>query len=163
MRMIVNEKESKLNGFTLIEILLAISLVIILVGVLFSVINPVGIQKKGRDSQRLSDLAKIKVALEVYFSDNRRYPVRTSWVQVNSLNELVPNYIRVIPTDPKSAGVPCNNDGWYDYFYKSDANGSQYVLAAKLEVEPSTTCPISAICNTLCNSRDGNVYYTTSD
>ncbi len=156
------------DGFTLVELLIAISLIGILTGVLLAVINPRGIQAKARDSQRVSDLAKIKVALENYFSDNRAYPIRTSWVLVDTdivlVSALVNTYINVLPKDPKLSGSVCTTTGWRNYFYKSNATGSQYVLATNMEKSAGQTCPVAGICGGGGACADPTtVYYTTAD
>lgn len=154
-------RDPKNKGFTLVELLIAISLIAILSGVLFTVINPLGIQKKARDSQRISDLAKIKVALENYFADNRRYPPVSSggWVVVPI--SLSPSYINVIPTDPKASGTDCSGT-WRGYYYSSNAAGSVYALATNFEIPPAAayTCPAGINC---AGCAGASVYYTTAD
>lgn len=153
------ERTKQKNGFTLVELLIAISLIAILSGVLFSVINPMGIQKKSRDSQRVSDLTKIKVALENYFSDNRQYPVSNNWGAVSSLSVLSPAYINVIPVDPKPSGTNCSGTTWHGYYYKSD--GSKYVLATNFEVNTGNSCPYSGYCAG-CTGVSFNYYATAN-
>lgn len=161
-------KKTNNGGFTLVELLIAISLIGILTGVLLAVINPRGIQAKARDSQRISDLAKVKVALESYFSDNRAYPVRTSWVLVDAdiplVSALVSDYINVLPKDPMQSGTDCNTVGWRNYFYKSDVTGSQYVLVANMEKSAGQACPVAGICDgTSACAEPTTAYYTTAD
>jgi len=165
--MTTNNKNTTV-GFTLVELLIAISLIGILTGVLLAVINPRGIQAKARDSQRVSDLAKVKVALESYFSDNRSYPIRTSWVLVDTdavlASALVNNYINLLPKDPKSSGSACTTAGWRNYFYKSNATGSQYVLATNMEKSAGQTCPVVGICGgTGACAEPTTAYYATTD
>ncbi|MBU1970573.1 prepilin-type N-terminal cleavage/methylation domain-containing protein [Patescibacteria group bacterium] len=154
------------KGFTLVELLISISLIAILSGVLFSVINPLGIQKKSRDAQRMADLSKVKVALESYFADNRRYPTRPNWVKVSALSpELEGPYINLLPIDPKSSGdANCSAPNWRDYYYKTNGSGSVYVLFANLELAPTSpySCPSGINCSG-CNLTGVNVYYTTAD
>lgn len=153
----LNEK-----GFTLVELLISISLIAILSGVLFSVINARGIQSKARDAQRVSDLAKIKIALESYFSDNRGYPVSASWAAVSTLTVLSPSYINVIPSDPKAAGTVCGGSNWRGYAYKSD--GSKYILTTNMELASSAqaTCPTGYNCIG-CAFPGGYGYFTIAD
>lgn len=151
------------GGFTLIELLISISIIAILTGVIFAVLNPIGIQKKTRDSQRVADLSKAKVALANYFSDNRRYPIYTSWTLLHQVSGLAPNYINNLPIDPRPSGVDCQTPNWRNYFYKSDSSGSSYVLAANLEVGSSTPCPVASICSSPCGGGSSTIYYTTED
>jgi len=64
----------KKSGFTLVEILIAMAIVIaiavMMIGI-FVITNPMA---KGRDSQRKKDLNRIKQAFEEYFNDKGNYP-----------------------------------------------------------------------------------------
>ena len=160
-----------IKGFTLVELLIAISLIGILTGVLLAVINPRGIQSKARDSQRISDLAKVKVALESYFSDNRKYPnPSTGWIKLSTLSTyLEGSYINKLPADPKATVTAgCNIDNWREYYYKTNAGGTVYVLATNLEIAPFApySCPYTTdppLSCAGCSSVGVNVYYTTVD
>src|SRR3989344_3694005 len=54
------------TGFTLIEMLVVIGVVAVLSVVVVLVLNPAELLKQSRDSNRLSDLARINKALSVY-------------------------------------------------------------------------------------------------
>ena len=62
-------EQSKKRGFTLLELLIVITILAILTLVVILFINPVEILKKSRDVQRLSDLATMKTAIAVYLQD----------------------------------------------------------------------------------------------
>ncbi len=141
-------KNKKSAGFTLIELLVVILVIGALSGVLLSVINSSGIRGKARDSQRKADVKKIQTALELYFSDNRTYPVSDdgggagSWelVGAGALGAfLSPDYIDPLPQDPKKEvstdSDPCSNPTVPRYNYRSD--GAYYFLTAIMEVETS--------------------------
>lgn len=59
--------ESK-QGFTLLELLLVIGIIVILSAIVIFVLNPAETLRKSRDSQRISDLATIKSALGLYLT-----------------------------------------------------------------------------------------------
>lgn len=63
-----NIQSSKFNrkGFTLLELLIVVSIIAILSVALIFVINPAETLKKSRDSQRISDLNAMKTALGLY-------------------------------------------------------------------------------------------------
>ena len=94
----------KKSGFTLVEILIAmvivITLAVMMVGI-FVVIKPM---EKSRDSQRKKDLNRIKQAFEEYFNDKGYYPKDVSdWnIQSNcrSGNIDFSIYISPWPCDP---------------------------------------------------------------
>lgn len=164
----MSQNGNLVKGFTLVELLIAISLIAILTGVLFSVINPRGIQAKARDSQRISDLAKIKVALENYFADNRAYPLAESvWVLVDestpNITGLTPNYINNLPSDPKQTGTICTDSSWRRYAYRSFGSGATYLLATNMEQPVAgVSCPSGYTCSCTYNA-SGVPYYTTAD
>ena len=64
-------KISNKKGFTLLELLIVIGIIAILSIVLVIMINPSEMFKKARDSQRMSDLATLKTAIEVYKTNSR--------------------------------------------------------------------------------------------
>ncbi|MEK7519963.1 MAG: type II secretion system protein [Patescibacteria group bacterium] len=57
------------QGFTLLELLIVITILAILTLVVVLFINPVEILKKSRDVQRMSDLSTMKTALSLYLQD----------------------------------------------------------------------------------------------
>lgn len=159
------------KGFTLVELLVVIAVISVLATIMVSVINPIPIQQKARDSQRVSDLSKVKVALENYFSDNRSYPTQAAWVVVDTgatvSTALEPGYINSLPTDPKQTGTLCSASGtWRRYAYKSD--GNRYVLATNMETTyMSSSCPFTVAADVTlfctCSFSGGTEYFTTAD
>ena len=63
MHSITREKQ---KGFTLLELLIVISIIAILSVALILVLNPAETLRKSRDTQRISDLATLKTALGIY-------------------------------------------------------------------------------------------------
>ena len=68
---LVSIKINSRSGFTLLELLIVIGIIAILSIVLVIMINPSEMFKKARDSQRMSDLATLKTAIEVYKTNTR--------------------------------------------------------------------------------------------
>ena len=130
-------RKRKLNkksvGFTLIELLISVSVIAILSGITFTVLNPQGLRSKSRDKQRIADLKRLQAALEMYFADNRQYPVSTDW---DPLPSTLSNYIDPIPQDPVGSGNQ-------SYRYLSD--GSSYCIAVYMEnADSGNSCSPSA-------------------
>lgn len=134
--MVVNKKKIIKNnrGFTLIEILIVVMVIGILSGVMLRVINVDDVRKKTRDSQRIADLKKIQTALELYFVDNRTYPVSGEFISITGSDDVSTilkgsgtddTYINQIPTDPKPEHG--------NYMYKS-TSGTTYMLVALMEL-----------------------------
>ena len=63
------KKKCGSRGFTLIELLIVIVIIGILALIIVMVLNPAEMLKKGRDSQRLSDLTTLKSAISLYLAD----------------------------------------------------------------------------------------------
>jgi type II secretory pathway pseudopilin PulG len=64
----------KKNAFTLVEILIVFTIVILLALMMVSIFASKNFFDKGKDSQRKKDLARIKVAFEEYYNDKNCYP-----------------------------------------------------------------------------------------
>lgn len=145
------------SGFTLIELLVVIAII----GTLSTIITVVFIsaQKNARDQQRKSDLAKIQIALEVYFSRNNFYPPNNTvenncdssrgggaavcssysgngWeVTADLYKEIITQsaIVQSLPKDPK-------NDSTYFYKYEPITNG-----------DTEGTCPAGWAANKGCD------------
>ena len=148
------------KGFTLVELLVVIIVISILSGVVLSVVNVSGMRARSRDSQRKSDLSKIAAALELYYTDNRAYPISGDWINAGISTSslatiLVPNFIDVVPNDPSyttSITDPCNRASGgvnvYRYNYRTTSTGSRYLLTALME---NATSDDDSKCSSLAN------------
>lgn len=155
------------NGFTLIEMLVVISLIGILAAL--GLVSFTSAQKQARDSVRKSDLKQYQTSLELYGNlTGGLYPSRTSSSVASTTlctdlnSKLEPDI--VCSEDPKYA-----SDNTFIYRYISDgtngtASGLKYVIWAKLESKTpttyvvncsngktgtTTTAPTSSVCPTL--------------
>ena len=66
MNLNMNIKEKREAGFTLLELLIVVSIIAILSVALVLVLDPAETLKKSRDAQRMSDLSTMKTALSLY-------------------------------------------------------------------------------------------------
>ena len=66
------------KGFTLVELLLGMAIVIVLAMTMIGILNPIALTGKARDSKRKEDLNKMKIAFEEYFNDKGTYPFMAS-------------------------------------------------------------------------------------
>ncbi|MDD2225100.1 MAG: type II secretion system protein [Candidatus Shapirobacteria bacterium] len=92
----------KRNGFTLVEILIAMTIVIFLVMAMVGIFNATGTVDKGRDTQRKKDLKRIKVAFEEYLNDKGSYPMDVgTWNKMSNCGSAVFSpYLSPWPCDP---------------------------------------------------------------
>ncbi|MEK7213811.1 MAG: prepilin-type N-terminal cleavage/methylation domain-containing protein [Patescibacteria group bacterium] len=115
----------KSKGFTLIELLVVIAIIGILTAIVTT--NFTSARAKSRDAKRISDLAQIQLALELFFDRCNGYPSGITNLPTNIFITNCPSgitlgtYISVIPTDT----------GGTTYGYAT--NGIDYVLKAILE------------------------------
>ncbi len=78
------------RGFTLIELLIVVTIIGMLAAI--AVVNVRHAQRKAAENVLRADLSNMRKAIDNYFADKQRYP--------SSLQDLVPNYLRKIPSDP---------------------------------------------------------------
>lgn len=134
----VTKQRNNHNGFTLIEILVAATILAVLAAIGF--VSYASINQRSRDSKRKSDIEQVRQALEMYRSDNGYYPATGSgsWTDASGLSSvLVSTYLPAIPSDPKSP------DQVYRYQATNATGGNYYgyCVSALLESEnPSDTC-----------------------
>ncbi|NOR50289.1 MAG: prepilin-type N-terminal cleavage/methylation domain-containing protein [Desulfuromonadales bacterium] len=87
----LNNSKSRQCGFTLIELMIVMSII----GILVSIVVP-NYQRhliKAREAVLMEDLYQMRRAIDAYFADHISYP--------ESLDDLVANkYIRDLPRDP---------------------------------------------------------------
>lgn len=96
----------KKNGFTLVEILVTLTILVVLALIMVGILNPIVLVNKGYDSQRKKDLNRIKVAFEEYFNDKGYYPPDLSWNTAENCNSetVFAPYLNSWPCDP--SGTP---------------------------------------------------------
>lgn len=119
------------KGFTLIEIMVVVALIVILVSI--AVIGGSASRSVARDNQRVSDVQILQIKLESYRNEKGRYP--------SALSDLVTDkFIPAVPTDPQSkeyynySCVPANATTCFSYTLgidfenkrKTDANYNCY-------------------------------------
>lgn len=143
------------QGFTLVEIMIAVSIVAVVFGLIIS--SSAAIRKRSRDAQRQADLRMIQTALQQFYTDRNHFPndftpISTgliSGVLTDCSNEptspactISKTYLSTIPADPSGVDQ-------YKYRSKVDtASGANncgpaagqgsgtchsYILCAKLE------------------------------
>lgn len=89
-------KNKKNCGFTLFELLVTISIIAVLTAV--AMVSYGGLNKKTRDSRRVSDLETIRIALEMAKQIGNTYPSTSSGIA----SLVSAKYLDKQPVDPKT-------------------------------------------------------------
>ncbi len=139
----MKKQSLKTNGFTLIEILVAMTIVAILMAI--SLVSLTGARKVARDGKRKADLEQIRSALEIYRSDCKTYPSSLTFGAGSSLVGAEADcsgntYLDEVPNDPMTSS--------YTYTYNRISDNS-YALCSYLEADQDTSYTNSE-CNGVC-------------
>lgn len=136
-KILFKKKRKAIKGFTLVELLVVISIIGVLATLVL--VSFTGIQKQARDAERKSDLKQYQTALESFANKNNGlYPSRTYGSGIQASETLCNDLgITTCPEDPKYTD---GSDGFI-YKYQSDGTGNghtdatQYILWDKLKRE----------------------------
>lgn len=147
-----NTNTKPFNGFTLVELLVVISIISVLVTLVVGGFR--SSQARGRDVQRKSDLKQVANALELYYSDYGKYPDTLTWRTTFTDGKTV--YFKTLPDDPTSS---------LDYFYRvvDSPTNQKFQLFAYLENTEDPDC-INANCAAVsysCGSKSCNFSVTS--
>ena len=109
------------SGFTLIEILIVVSII----GMLASIVL-VGLgsfRSRGRDARRAADLREVQNALELYNEKQGSYPQVSDWGELGDALVSAEIGVTSIADDPLGG----------DHHYQYGSDGQNYVLGATIE------------------------------
>ncbi len=113
-----SQDERKIKAFTLVELLVSISIMATLMAIL--VPNLMGSRQRARDAKKIEELGAVKNGLRMYYNDNQSYPGAADRVADTDLADVLQDYV------PGIAGV--------GYTYYRTNLGDGFALCAYLEV-----------------------------
>lgn len=165
------------NGFTIVELLIVIVVIAILAAI--SVVAYTGVQARARDSIRKSDLAEIKKALTLYYTDEGDWVETGSGCGSNGNGTGWFNYVNgstytasiascltsagytqkdIIDPTGGTSSSPTSGFSYMKYHCGSGSAQEVYVYA-KLETEPQSTTATNGTCATAADENQGMNYY----
>lgn len=117
----------KYKGFTLIEMLIVITIIALLASLIL--VGMGGARAKARDSRRIADLHNVQNALELYYAKNGGYPEGTydssgDWDTFRSSLIGAGIGVNQVPKDALNNAT---------YYYRYGGTATDYVLGAQLE------------------------------
>jgi prepilin-type N-terminal cleavage/methylation domain-containing protein len=130
-------KNKKQLGFTMIELIVVVTIMALLTVIAMVSYSTTG--TKSRDSKRMADLEKVRVALELYRQEKGFYPL--------SYALLSPTYLQEWPKDPK------NSTYYYERDYLGVGSSYTYAVYGRMEDVGSTNGSYASNCNGVCNYR----------
>ncbi len=144
------------KGFTLIELMVAISIIAIMTAVLSA--NFSDARAQSRDKARMTSLKELQLSVELYKAQYGRYPASgcsataaqfagpytgvissglvecPNYIVGDSAGRtFVPDFIAALPTDTQF-----EDDAGKGFYYRTDATGSAYKIMIKDSVEKLT-------------------------
>lgn len=126
----------KLRGFSVIEVLVVVSIITILATIGLSTYS--SIQKKARDGKRMSDLELIRAAVEQYRSNNNQYPPALIYPNSGGNTGLCdPPFLGGCTSGVYTQKIPADPDTSHKYSYELIGT-SDYTICAYL-TNPGTS------------------------
>ena len=109
------------RGFSLIELIVVVTIIGILAAI--AVVNVKNAQRKARETALKENLFNMRAAIDNFHADKQRYP--------NDLQELKPDYIKIIPKDPIT-----NEEDWEQIMETPDPDAPEAVDAEGNPITP---------------------------
>lgn len=113
------------RGYTLVELIIAVTIVVVLAMMMVGALNPQSLIGKANDSRRKKDIKRIKVAFEEYYNDKDCYPKGYDFANFTCGSGDFAPWLPIWPCDPKKT----------HYLIYVEASGCPkwYKIATKLE------------------------------
>lgn len=130
----------KRRGFTLVELLIDLSILAILLVTLIILIDPLKQLSRATDATRKHDINEIKSALDTYYNDHSCYPLELPFG--NRWEESGVVYMREVPQDKN-----CSNNPASCYIYQintTDTCPQWNILFTKQETANPSSCPLQS-------------------
>ncbi len=140
------KKINKKLGFTLVEMLVVISIIAILSSILAG--GYVNSQKSARDTARKINLKSISDALNSYYADYGVYPEEGAWVNTDG------SFTSIDKGTVYMKKVPVETGGMTPILYERGSSEKSFRLYTNLENEEDKDCIENSTCESI--SLDGD-------
>jgi prepilin-type N-terminal cleavage/methylation domain-containing protein len=151
------------RGFTLIELLVVIAIIAILAVVVVLTLNPAQMLAQSRDANRLSDLATLNSAVNLYNTDQSGNPSYSLGIASTTYLSIAdPSATSTAGTNCATMGLPATSTGWFDQCPASstfrNVNGQGWVPVNFSAI--SSGAPFGALPIDPTNASSSLFYYT---
>lgn len=126
------------RGFSLVEIMVVISIVIILLSIVF--VSIAQARQGSRDKKRISDLANIEFALTIEREKTRDYPNTSTYdagveigLSATGINAVILSNGGNSYVDPSSSGAGGTYGYWYDSSFTCSETNEVVIYAQTME------------------------------
>lgn len=142
----LKEQQISWAGFTFVELILSLGLMVVLLGVVTILINPAKLMAKSRNQKRLADVTTIASAVSQRLLSQKgvmncsvgELPTSTKKISSTGASSydlatcLMPAYLPVLPFDSGVAGAHYSNTADYDtgYYVFMSATSGQITITA---------------------------------
>jgi len=124
----------KQSGFSLIELLVVISIIGLLASVVLVALASA--RARSRDAKRVADVSQMAKAMELFFNEKLYYPTSATSIiggvlsSANALG-LVPKFLTMMPLAPQPQDGICGGTsgiGNNNYWYEAPVTGKTYTI-----------------------------------
>ncbi len=150
----------KHQGFTLIEILLVIGIIVLLAGAIIVAINPGRQFAKARNTQRVTDVNAILSSIVQVMTDNQgRWSCSGSTYYATSLPVTTATIVTITETDTTQINLSCVTPNYVprvpiDPSLPTDSSNTGYTLIYATSTGRITVCaPNAELGETICTQR----------
>ncbi len=144
------DMRKSISGFTIVELLIVIVVIAILAAITVVAFN--GVQQRGRDSHRVSDVKQLHKALELFHAENGYYPARPEVFSATFRRDTlkIPESVVITPGTSNTIGYCwASTPNQYCYVPRPPSGGSfdcgtsgeqciGYSISYRLENDPNT-------------------------
>lgn len=132
------------KGFTLIELMVAVSIAAVTFGIIIS--SAVNARKSARDAQRQSDLRSLQAALQQFYADQNYFPDAMTLTSATTLNQCTTSYTGCLSAKIYLNPTPIDPTGTPAYVYKSGLDSGSGKNTSCPGGGPTRTCHYYLLC-----------------